>query len=251
MKRELTRIPLVGPMLLLAGMIPLEREGGAAALRQLLRATDRAVADGRQVVIFPEGTRLGVGEEGRAAARHRRTRRPYRARGAARRHRFRPLLVAARLRKAARHHPYRHRRTAAGRAATRPRCWRRSPPAGSKRPPPGLWTRLWTPAAAAGTATSAMPGPFACRRAAAEGRAGSRRGGPRRLAAKTRLRAARTATSSLRRRHTARRSSGRSGICRPTGRATNRLWTIVAQGRAITRILAIAQRLRQLRRCDL
>ncbi len=62
MKRELTRIPLVGPMLLLAGMIPLEREGGAAALRRLLRETDRAVEDGRQVVIFPEGTRVGVGE---------------------------------------------------------------------------------------------------------------------------------------------------------------------------------------------
>ncbi len=62
MKRELTRIPLVGPMLLLAGMIPLERQGGAAALRRLLREVDRAVADGRQVVIFPEGTRVVAGQ---------------------------------------------------------------------------------------------------------------------------------------------------------------------------------------------
>ena len=61
MKQELTRIPLVGPMLLLAGMIPLERTGGAAALRALLREADRAVADGRQIVIFPEGTRVATG----------------------------------------------------------------------------------------------------------------------------------------------------------------------------------------------
>jgi 1-acyl-sn-glycerol-3-phosphate acyltransferase len=62
MKRELTRIPLVGPMLLLAGMIPLERAGGARALRQLMQETDRAVADRRQIVIFPEGTRVVSGE---------------------------------------------------------------------------------------------------------------------------------------------------------------------------------------------
>ncbi len=62
MKRELTRIPLVGPMLLLAGMIPVERDGAAAALRRLLSETDRAVADGRQIVIFPEGTRVAAGQ---------------------------------------------------------------------------------------------------------------------------------------------------------------------------------------------
>ncbi len=62
MKRELTRIPLVGPMLLLAGMIPLEREGGARALRLLMGETARAIADRRQIVIFPEGTRVGNGQ---------------------------------------------------------------------------------------------------------------------------------------------------------------------------------------------
>lgn len=58
MKTELTRIPLVGPMLLLAGMIPIERQGGARALRDLMRATDQACADARQIIIFPEGTRV-------------------------------------------------------------------------------------------------------------------------------------------------------------------------------------------------
>ncbi len=63
MKKELTRLPLVGPMLLLAGMIPLEREGGAKALRDLLRDTAAAVTDRRQIVIFPEGTRVRAGEQ--------------------------------------------------------------------------------------------------------------------------------------------------------------------------------------------
>ncbi len=61
MKRELTRLPLVGPMLLLAGMIPVDREAGATALRRLLRETARAVEEGRQIVIFPEGTRVAAG----------------------------------------------------------------------------------------------------------------------------------------------------------------------------------------------
>ena len=61
MKRELTRLPLVGPMLLLAGMIPVDRKQGAKALRALLRHADAAVAEGRQIVIFPEGTRVAAG----------------------------------------------------------------------------------------------------------------------------------------------------------------------------------------------
>ncbi|GAN95886.1 1-acyl-sn-glycerol-3-phosphate acyltransferase [Komagataeibacter europaeus NBRC 3261] len=61
MKRELERIPLVGPMLRLSGMIPVDRDGKAKALRALLAATDAAVADGRQIIIFPEGTRTAPG----------------------------------------------------------------------------------------------------------------------------------------------------------------------------------------------
>ncbi len=61
MKRELTRLPLVGPMLLLAGMIPVDRDAGAKALRGLLRGAAAAVADHRQIVIFPEGTRVAAG----------------------------------------------------------------------------------------------------------------------------------------------------------------------------------------------
>lgn len=62
LKRELLRIPCVGGMLIELGLIPVDREAGAAAIRSLLKETDRAVAEGRQIVIFPEGTRVPPGE---------------------------------------------------------------------------------------------------------------------------------------------------------------------------------------------
>lgn len=62
MKGELRRIPLLGPMLILAGMMPIERAAGAKAMRALLQETEKAVADGKQIIIFPEGTRTAPGE---------------------------------------------------------------------------------------------------------------------------------------------------------------------------------------------
>lgn len=62
LKRELLAIPLYGWYASRAGMIAVERSAGAAALRRLLKAADRAVAEGRQIVIFPEGTRVAPGE---------------------------------------------------------------------------------------------------------------------------------------------------------------------------------------------
>ncbi len=61
-KIELTRIPLFGPLLAPAGMIPLDRDAGSMALRGLVRATSAAKEAGRQIVIFPEGTRVPPGE---------------------------------------------------------------------------------------------------------------------------------------------------------------------------------------------
>jgi 1-acyl-sn-glycerol-3-phosphate acyltransferase len=63
LKRELLRIPLFGALLPLGGMIAVDRSGGAAALRHLLREGERAVREGRQIVIFPEGTRGAPGSE--------------------------------------------------------------------------------------------------------------------------------------------------------------------------------------------
>lgn len=62
LKRELLWIPIYGWFAARAGMIPVDRKGGGPALRRMLRAAQRAVAEGRKIVIFPEGTRTAPGE---------------------------------------------------------------------------------------------------------------------------------------------------------------------------------------------
>ena len=61
LKQELTRIPLFGRYLLHAGMIRIDRRGGAAALRSLVEDARAALARGSSVVVFPEGTRAPPG----------------------------------------------------------------------------------------------------------------------------------------------------------------------------------------------
>lgn len=63
LKTELTRIPLFGSMLAHVGTIAVDREAGAAAIRALLKGSDAAVAERRQIIIFPEGTRVPPGVE--------------------------------------------------------------------------------------------------------------------------------------------------------------------------------------------
>jgi 1-acyl-sn-glycerol-3-phosphate acyltransferase len=63
MKRELTWIPLYGWYSLHAGMIAVDRAGGASALKRMLRDARKARDQGRPVVIFPEGTRTPPGEK--------------------------------------------------------------------------------------------------------------------------------------------------------------------------------------------
>ena len=62
LKRELADIPLFGWMTRRYGVIPVDREAGAIALRNMLGAARRALAANRPVVIFPEGTRIPPGE---------------------------------------------------------------------------------------------------------------------------------------------------------------------------------------------
>jgi len=61
-KRELGQIPVFGRCIRLTGMIVVDREAGGAAMRVLLRGGDRAKAEGRHIVIFPEGTRCDPGQ---------------------------------------------------------------------------------------------------------------------------------------------------------------------------------------------
>jgi 1-acyl-sn-glycerol-3-phosphate acyltransferase len=61
-KQELARVPLFGPLLRPGGQILVDRKAGAAALRGLVAEAREAAAAGRQVVIFPEGTRTAPGE---------------------------------------------------------------------------------------------------------------------------------------------------------------------------------------------
>ncbi|HEV7264904.1 MAG TPA: lysophospholipid acyltransferase family protein [Falsiroseomonas sp.] len=62
LKKELLLIPLYGWHARRMGMIPVDRAGGGPALRAMLRAAKVSLAEGRQVVIFPEGTRTAPGE---------------------------------------------------------------------------------------------------------------------------------------------------------------------------------------------
>lgn len=60
-KAELTRIPLIGPAMVRAGHVSIERENKTRALDAYRRAAD-TVRSGISTVVFPEGTRSRTGE---------------------------------------------------------------------------------------------------------------------------------------------------------------------------------------------
>jgi 1-acyl-sn-glycerol-3-phosphate acyltransferase len=62
MKQELADIPLFGFMTRQYGVIPVQRSAGAKALRTMIAEGRKAIAAGRPVMIFPEGTRVRPGE---------------------------------------------------------------------------------------------------------------------------------------------------------------------------------------------
>ena len=62
LKRELADLPLWGAIARRYGVIPVDREAGPKALREMLAAAKVAKASGRPVAIFPEGTRVPVGQ---------------------------------------------------------------------------------------------------------------------------------------------------------------------------------------------
>ena len=61
LKRELKWIPFFGWYLIKANMIGVDRSAGGRSLLQMARRAGEAVRRGRQLIIFPEGTRTPVG----------------------------------------------------------------------------------------------------------------------------------------------------------------------------------------------
>ena len=62
LKRELAYMPLFGWMTRRWGVIPVDREAGSKALREMVARAKTVLAEQRPVVIYPEGTRVAPGE---------------------------------------------------------------------------------------------------------------------------------------------------------------------------------------------
>jgi 1-acyl-sn-glycerol-3-phosphate acyltransferase len=63
LKRELSDIPFFGWLTRRYGVIPVDRDAGPKALRSMLAHGRAAAADGRAIIIYPEGTRVAPGEQ--------------------------------------------------------------------------------------------------------------------------------------------------------------------------------------------
>lgn len=62
LKRELLSIPLFGWFMRKTGMIAVDRSGKATALKKMVKDAGAAFAQGRKIIIFPEGTRVAPGQ---------------------------------------------------------------------------------------------------------------------------------------------------------------------------------------------
>ncbi|RIA44435.1 1-acyl-sn-glycerol-3-phosphate acyltransferase [Hephaestia caeni] len=62
MKAELARIPIWGWAARRYGIIVIDRQSSGAGLRRMMREAQAALAEGRSIVLFPEGTRVPPGE---------------------------------------------------------------------------------------------------------------------------------------------------------------------------------------------
>lgn len=63
LKEELMRIPLFGWYMSKLGFIPIVRGSGMEALRRMKLSAARVIAQGRPILIYPEGTRMRPGAE--------------------------------------------------------------------------------------------------------------------------------------------------------------------------------------------
>jgi len=65
LKRELQWIPVFGWLTIKGRMVPVDRGGGSQALAAMIERARTELADNRQLIIFPEGTRRPAGAEPR------------------------------------------------------------------------------------------------------------------------------------------------------------------------------------------
>jgi len=65
LKRELQWIPIFGWLTIKGRMVPVDRGGGSQALAAMIERARIELADNRQLIIFPEGTRRPAGAEPR------------------------------------------------------------------------------------------------------------------------------------------------------------------------------------------
>lgn len=61
LKKELMWLPLAGIYFLKTGCIPIDRKGGAKTMRKMLSGVQKRLAEGMNLIIFPEGTRTVPG----------------------------------------------------------------------------------------------------------------------------------------------------------------------------------------------
>ncbi len=64
-KRELQWIPIFGWLMVKGRMVPVDRSAGSQALKAMTERARVELADNRQLIIFPEGTRRPAGAEPR------------------------------------------------------------------------------------------------------------------------------------------------------------------------------------------
>ncbi|MGO1120367.1 lysophospholipid acyltransferase family protein [Rhodovibrionaceae bacterium A322] len=62
LKKELLSIPLFGWYLKFYGNIPVDRKGGASALKEMVKQAKDRISQGRSIIIYPEGTRTNPGD---------------------------------------------------------------------------------------------------------------------------------------------------------------------------------------------
>ena len=63
LKKELLKLPILGWFISKVGMVPINRSGGGSALKSMIEVAKRWSDSGRPIIIFPQGTRVGVDEK--------------------------------------------------------------------------------------------------------------------------------------------------------------------------------------------